>query len=60
MTARRGVSDRAEDVHPDLLASGIEAAVENGAKMITVVATAPFGSPALRWAVALATLPSSI
>jgi len=48
------VSDRAEDVHPDLLARAIEAAVQGGATVIAVVATAPFGSPALRQAVALA------
>jgi len=45
------VSDQAEDVHPDLLAKGIEAAVHGGATVIAVVATAPFGSPALQHAV---------
>ncbi len=48
------VSDRAEDVHPDLLAKGIQAAAQDGATVIAVVATAPFGSPALHRAVALA------
>ena len=48
------VSDRAGDVHPDLLADGIEAAVQGGATVVAVVATAPFGSPALQRAVALA------
>jgi hypothetical protein len=48
------VSDRAEDVHPDLLAKGIETAVQGGATVIAVVATAPFGSTALQHAVALA------
>ena len=48
------VSDRADDVHPDLLAEGIEAAVQGGATVVAVVCTAPFGSPALRRAVALA------
>ena len=45
---------QAEDVHPDLLGKGIEAAVHGGATVIAVVATAPFGSPALQRGVALA------
>jgi membrane-anchored mycosin MYCP len=49
------VSYRAEDVHPDLLAKAIQAAVRGGATVIAVVATAPFGSPALRAAVTTAT-----
>ncbi len=48
------VSDRAEDVHPDLLAKGIEAAAQGGATVIAVASTAPFGSPALQRAVMLA------
>jgi membrane-anchored mycosin MYCP len=48
------VSDRAEDVHPDVLARGIEAAVRGGAKVIAVPSTAPFGSSALQRAVARA------
>ncbi len=48
------VADEGSDVHPDLLAKGIQAAVQGGATVIAVVATAPFGSPALRQAVALA------
>jgi membrane-anchored mycosin MYCP len=39
---------------PDLLAKGVEAAVHGGATVIAVVSTAPFGSPALQHAVALA------
>jgi membrane-anchored mycosin MYCP len=48
------VSDRAEDVHPNLLAKGVEAAVRGGAKVIAVASAAPFGSSALQRAVAQA------
>jgi hypothetical protein len=48
------VSDRADDVGPDVLAAGIEAAVRGGASVVAVVATAPSGSAALRRAVAYA------
>ncbi|RFS45567.1 S8 family serine peptidase [Micromonospora craniellae] len=45
------VADRFDDVHPDLLASGVEAAITGGASIIVVVPSAPFGSPALSRAV---------
>jgi membrane-anchored mycosin MYCP len=48
------VSDQAGDVHPDVLAKGIQAAVDDGATVIAVAATAPFGSPSLLSAVVLA------
>jgi subtilisin family serine protease len=45
------VAQRAEDVHPDVLARGIDAAVAGGASVIAVVQTAPYGSAALTRAV---------
>ncbi|HEX6756225.1 MAG TPA: S8 family serine peptidase [Mycobacteriales bacterium] len=48
------VGERSEDVHPDMLAKGIDAAVAGGAGVIAVVSTAPFGSAALSRAVARA------
>ena len=48
------VADKKDDVHPDVLAAGILAAVDGGAKVVAVGLSAPFGSPALSQAVSVA------
>ncbi len=48
------VAETFDDVHPDVLALGIEAAIDGGASIIAVVPSAPFGSAALANAIARA------
>lgn len=48
------VAENFDDLHPDVLAQGIEAAIDGNASVIVVVPSAPFGSAALSSAVARA------
>ena len=48
------VAETFDDQHPDVLALGIEAAIDDGATIIVVVPSAPFGSTALANAIARA------
>jgi hypothetical protein len=48
------VADTFDDQHPDVLALGIDAAIDGGASIIVVVPAAPFGSATLANAIARA------
>jgi len=48
------VAETFDDLHPDVLAQGIEAAIDGGASIIVVVPSSPFGSAALSSAIARA------